>query len=121
MLNLGNSTRVYLAAGATDMRKSFEGLYALVKERMQLDPLNGHLYVFCNRWRNRLKVLYWDGSGLWVCAKRLEKGRFAWPPGQATTSSTMRLSVAEWTLLIEGIDLRQTHQRHWHRILATEK
>lgn len=99
------------------MRKSFEGLYALVKERMQLDPLNGRLYVFCNRWRNRLKVLYWDGSGLWVCAKRLEKGRFAWPAAQpGAAASTITLTAAEWTLLIEGIDLEQTRRRNWHRI-----
>jgi len=97
------------------MRKSFEGLYALVKSRMELDPLNGHLYVFCNRWRNRIKVLYWDGSGLWVCAKRLEKGRFAWP--QTTgEQSTVAMTTAQWTMLIDGVDLSQTRSKAWHRI-----
>ncbi len=61
------------------MRKGFEGLYGLVRDRLSCEPLSGHLFLFCNAQRNRLKVLVWDGSGLWVCAKRLEKGRFTWP------------------------------------------
>src|SRR5271167_3134584 len=61
------------------MRKGFEGLYGLVRDRLSCEPLSGHLFLFCNGQRNRLKVLVWDGSGLWVCAKRLEKGRFTWP------------------------------------------
>ena len=68
-----------MAVGATDMRKGFEGLYGLVRDRLQLEPLSGHLFIFCNKASNRLKVLFWDGSGLWVCAKRLERGRFSWP------------------------------------------
>jgi transposase len=79
MFGVGTATRVYLALGATDMRKGFEGLHGLVRQRLELDPLSGHLFLFCNRSRTRLKVLFWDGSGLWVCAKRLEKGRFSWP------------------------------------------
>jgi len=119
MLNIGSATRIYLATGVTDMRKSFEGLYALVKSRLELDPLNGHLYVFCNRWRNRIKVLYWDGSGLWVCAKRLEKGRFAWPQG-VENQKTLTMTGAQWTLLIEGIDLRHTRSKNWYRIPTKE-
>ena len=61
------------------MLKGFEGLYGLVRDRLSCEPLSGHLFLFCNGQRNRLKVLVWDGSGLWVCAKRLEKGRFTWP------------------------------------------
>lgn len=114
MLGVGSHTRIFLAPGATDMRKSFDGLFALVKEHLMLDPLNGHLYVFCNRGRNRIKVLYWDGSGLWVCAKRLEKGCFAWPQHSSQTSVVM--NRAQWTLLIEGIDLGQTRSRPWYRI-----
>jgi transposase len=75
MLALGAATRIYLAVGATDMRKGFDGLLGLVQQRLQADPLSGHLFLFCNRPRTRLKALYWDGSGLWVCAKRLERGR----------------------------------------------
>jgi len=82
MLTLGPATRIYLAAGATDMRKSFDTLYALTKSQIGIDPLSGHLFVFCNRLHNRLKILYWDGSGLWVCAKRLERGSFHWPKAE---------------------------------------
>ena len=77
MFGLGPATRIYLAAGVTDMRKGFEGLYGLVRDRLSCEPLSGHLFLFCNAQRNRLKVLVCDG--LRVCAKRLEKGRFTWP------------------------------------------
>ena len=79
MFGLGPATRIYVAAAVTDMRKGFEGLYGLVRDRLSCEPLSGHLFLFCNGQRNRLKVLVWDGTGLWVCAKRLEKGRFTWP------------------------------------------
>ena len=78
MFGLGPATRIYLAAGATDMRKGFEGLYGLVRDRLLCEPLSGHLYLFCNGQRNRLKILVWDGSGLWVCSKKLLRGRFSW-------------------------------------------
>ncbi len=114
MLTLGPATRVYLATGVTDMRKSFDTLYALTKSQIGIDPLTGHLFVFCNRTRNRLKILYWDGSGLWVCAKRLEKGTFHWPkPEAGTTSITLRQE--QLSLLLGGLDLTQTRDRHWWR------
>ena len=119
MLTVSSATRIYLAVGATDMRKSFEGLYGLVRQRLELDPLSGHLFLFCNRPRTRLKVLYFDGSGLWVCAKRLEKGRFCWPAGSAAglESSGARVSISaeELTMLLGGIDLAQTRRRTWWR------
>ena len=118
MLTFGNTTRVYLATGATDMRKGFEGLFAHVNETMRLDPLSGHLFVFCNRTRTRIKVLYWDGSGLWVCAKRLEKGCFAWPNAQSGPLPPPQISLtqAQWTLLVAGMDLRGVKERKWHRV-----
>jgi transposase len=79
MFGVGPATRIYLAAGATDLRKNFDGLYGLARDRLSCDPLSGHVFLFSNAQRNRLKLLFWDGSGLWVCAKRLEKGRFRWP------------------------------------------
>jgi len=115
MLSVGSATRVYLAAGATDMRKSFEGLHGLVRDRLACDPLSGHVFLFTNTQRNRLKLLFWDGSGLWVCAKRLEKSRFRWPEA-AAGEAKITLSQEELTLLLGGIDLAQTRQRAWHRI-----
>src|SRR5947199_694164 len=69
MWGLGPATKVYLAVGPTDLRKGFEGLYGLAREALGLEPLSGHLALFCNRQRNRLKLLFWDGHGLWLCAK----------------------------------------------------
>ena len=89
------------------MRKGFEGLYGLVRDRLSCEPLSGHLFLFCNAQRNRLKVLVWDGSGLWVCAKRLEKGRFTWPQSGDAQSKVV-LSHEELSLLLGGIDLAKT-------------
>lgn len=119
MFGLGPATRIYLAAGATDMRKGFEGLYGLVRNQLQLEPLSGHLFLFSNAQRNRLKLLFWDGSGLWVCAKRLEKGRFGWPAavnGQAKVT----LSHEELGLLLGGIDLAGSKRRAWFRRVVDE-
>jgi len=115
MFGVGPATRIYLAAGATDMRKGFEGLHGLVRDRLACDPLSGHVFLFANAQRNRLKLLFWDGGGLWVCAKRLEKGRFRWPEAAAEEAKIV-LSQEELTLLIGGIDLAQTRQRAWHRV-----
>jgi transposase len=120
MFGLGPATRIYLAAGATDMRKSFEGLYGLARDRLQSDPLSGHVFVFANAARNRLKLLFWDGSGLWVCAKRLEKGRFRWPE-PAEGRERIVLSHEELTLLVGGIDLAATERRRWYRKAPCEQ
>jgi transposase len=113
MFGLGAATRIYLAAGTTDMRKGFEGLYGLVRDPLGHDPLSGHLFLFTNKTRTRLKALVWDGSGLWVCAKRLEKGRFRWPEAEGRHSVTMR--PEELAMLVNGLDLKQTRQRNWYR------
>jgi transposase len=114
VIGLGGATRVYLATGATDMRKGFEGLYALARDRIGEDPLSGHLFVFCNRHRTRVKLLYWDGSGLWVCAKRLEKGRFSWPQA-AQECSRVKVAREDLVLLLGGIDLDRTRRKTWLR------
>ena len=117
MLTLGSATKVYLAAGPTDMRKSFDTLAALVKGQLQLDPLSGHLFVFCNRRRDRIKVLLFDQSGLWVCAKRLERGCFSWPDAtQDRGHPAVTLSQQELALLLAGVDLCRTAQRKWWRL-----
>lgn len=119
MIPLGVATRVYLAAGVTDLRKSFEGLSGLVRHQLKEDPLSGHLFVFANRGRNRIKVLYWDGSGLWVCAKRLEKGCFSWPRSRgAAEPAGLRILGEELALLLGGIDLEKTRAREWWRQAA---
>jgi len=121
MFGLGPATRVYVATGATDMRKSYEGLYGLVRDRLLCEPRSGHLFLFCNGHRNRLKVLFWDGSGLWVCAKRLEKGRFSWPAARETESKVV-LSHEELSLLLNGIDLATVRRRrNWYRQVTNEE
>jgi len=114
VFGFGPATRIYLAVGATDMRKGFEGLFGLVRDRLQCEPLSGHVFLFCNGQRNRLKLLVFDGSGLWVCAKRLEKGRFRWPQAGDAHGKVV-LSHEELALLLGGIDLVQTQRRPWYR------
>jgi transposase len=114
MFGFGSATRVYVAIGATDMRKGFEGLFGIVRDRLLIDPLSGHLFVFCNARKNRLKILFWDGNGLWVCAKRLERGRFSWP-SQGDENGKVRLSQDQLSMLIGGIELEQTRHKDWYR------
>ena len=113
MLTLSPATRIYLAAGATDLRKSFAGLSDLVPQQFPADPRSGHRGLFVNRQRHRLKVLYCDGTGMWVCAKRLGRGTVAWPkPG---APGAVRILAEELTLLWSGIDLERTQARQWWR------
>lgn len=93
------------------MRKGF-GLYGLVEQRIGENPLSGHLFVFCNRSRNRLKILYWDGSGIWICAKRLEKGRYSWPIGE---KDKVLMDRETFTMLISGLELRKIERKKWYR------
>ena len=113
MFGLGLATKIYVAVEAVDMRKGFEGLYGLVRDQLKADPLSGHLFLFSNRTRTRLKALVWDGSGLWVCAKRLEKGLVRWPEAEGRHSVTMRSE--ELAMLVNGLDVKQTRQRNWYR------
>jgi transposase len=113
LLGVGLATKIYLAVEAVDMRKGFEGLYGMVRDQLGHDPLSGHLFLFTNKTRTRLKALVWDGSGLWVCAKRLEKGRFRWPEAQGRHSVTLRSE--ELAMLVSGLDVKQTRQRNWYR------
>jgi transposase len=116
MIALSPATRIYLASGATDLRKSFEGLSDLVTHQFKEDPLSGHLYVFANRRKNRVKLLYFDGTGMWVCAKRLCQGTFAWP--RTDEPGALRIVAQELTLLLTGIDLEKTQMRRWWRKAA---
>lgn len=115
MLSLTGDLKVYLALEPCDMRKSFNGLYAVVSEKLLMEPKRGVLFAFTNRRRNRLKLLYWDGTGLWVMAKRLEKGRFCWPrSGEGDKAGKIRLSPEALGLLTDGIDMRDGCRRAWY-------
>lgn len=104
MIGLPAGTRVWLAAGATDMRRGFDGLAALVQEKLAADPFSGHLFVFRGRRGDLVKLLWWSGDGLCLFAKRLERGRFVWPQAE---SGAVHLSAAQLSMLLEGIDWRQ--------------
>ena len=110
MLSVSPATRVFVALNPVDMRRSFNGLHADVQTVLGEDPLTGHLFVFSNRLRNRIKILYFDGSGLWVCAKRLERGTFGWPVGEGA-SCTLRPEQLQ--LLLHGLEGKP--RRHWFR------
>lgn len=99
MIRFGDKT-VYLACGHTDMRKSINGLSAIIEGSFQLDPFGGELFVFCNRNRDRLKILEWDGDGFWLYFKRLEKGHFKWPTSGG--ESTITLTSEELAILLGG-------------------
>ena len=114
MMPIGPATRIYLAAGATDLRKSFEGLSDLVSHHFHADPLSGHRYVFTHRQHSRIKLRYADGTGMWVCAGRLcGRGNFAWP--KTNDPVAVQILAAELTLLLNGIDLEMTRPRAWWR------
>lgn len=102
--------KVFLAVGATDMRKSINGLSILVADRMELDPFTGHLFAFCNRKRDIIKILYWDRNGFCLWHKRLEKERFAWPESR---QEVLKLDRRQLNWLLDGLALEQrtAHQR----------
>jgi transposase len=97
-------TRVYLACGVTDMRRGFDSLSAQVESALNLDPYGGSIFIFRGRRGDLLKALYWDGQGLVLYAKRLEKGRFVWPQAK---EGAVSLTAAQLSMLVEGIDWRQ--------------
>lgn len=98
------------------MRKHFNGLYGLVRDQLGCNPESGHVFLFSNSRRNRLKLLVYDGSGLWVCTKKLDRGCFGWPSADSTVKKIV-LSHEQLTLLLGGIDLKQTKPRSWHRAM----
>ena len=112
MFAMGAATRIYVATGNTDMRKHFNGLEGLIRERLASDPTSGHIFRFANARRNRLKLVFFDGCGLWVCARRMEGGTLRWPEAE---SGKVQLSREQFALLIGGIDLTQTQPRKWYR------
>ena len=118
MLSLTAATRIFLVAGPTDMRKSFNGLQAIVTSELKRNALSGDLFVFSNRRRDLLKVLYWDRIGFWVCAKRLEAGTFAWP---TSGGNSIEMTREELALLLGGLDLKGTKRRRWYERMEREE
>ena len=114
MLSFTGSIKVLVALEPCDMRKGFNGLHALVSERLGEDVRCGALFVFSNRRHNRLKILYWDGSGLWVMTKRLEQGCFSWPRNVEPGRTKLKLTAEALALLTDGIDLRGAKMRPWY-------
>lgn len=113
MLTIPRTTRVFLATGATDMRKGFDGLAALVENVIQQDPFSGHLFVFRNQRRDRLKVLWWDRDGWALFYKRLERGTYEFPTDRQAKGQSARLEIRadELALLLEGIELASVKRR----------
>ena len=107
MIGLPPSSRVWLAAGVTDLRKGFDGLAAIVKATLAEDPYSGHLFAFRGRRGDRIKILWWDGDGLCLFAKRLERGKFVWP---RATSGVVSVSPAQLAMLIEGINWKHVER-----------
>jgi transposase len=114
MIPVPASTRVWLAAGVTDMRKGFNGLAALVQDVLKQEPFSGHLFVFRGRRGDLLKVIWFDGQGACLFSKRLEKGRFVWP---SATTGKVTLTPAQLSMLLEGIDWRAP-ERTWRPLTA---
>jgi transposase len=110
MIGVGSGRSIYLAPGVTDLRKSFPGLYALIREQLALEPVSGAIFGFCNRRRDTVKLFCYDQGGFWICAKRLEQGTFRWP---AAATSTVTLTSADLTLLLSGLDPAPSRVRRW--------
>jgi len=121
MLSLPPSVRVFVARGATDMRKSFDTLAALVIDVVDEDPMSGHLFLFVNRRRNRAKILWWDRSGYCLLAKRLEHGQFRVFDRAAGGAGGFEVTASELALILDGIDLRGARRRSSHDELRTAR
>lgn len=114
MIPVPSNTRVWLAAGVTDMRKGFNGLAAQAERVLSADPHSGHLFVFRGRRGDLLKIIWWDGQGACLFAKRLEKGRFVWP---SPADGKVNVTPAQLSMLLEGIDWRMP-SRTWRPLTA---
>lgn len=109
MLGRASFEKVYIACGSTDMRRSIDGLSAIVQECFKLDPFSSSLFVFCNKNRNMLKILHWDHNGFWLYFRRLEKGVFRWPTGR--TDDAILIGARELNWLLDGLSIEQ-NQAH---------
>ncbi len=113
MLAIPAAVKIYVGVEPLDMRKQFNGLWAAASEKLKEDPRSGAMFVFVNKDRDRLKILYWDGTGAWVMAKRLEKGRFSWPRS-ASGQSKLSLTPEALSMLVSGIELKDGLRKAWY-------
>ena len=112
---LSSAIRGYVDAEAGDMRKSIDGLAAVTTQILEQDPLSGHLFVFCNARRDRIKILYWERTGFWLLHKRLERGTFAWPLPANSDAKQIELSSSDLAALLGGLDLAARRRRWYSR------
>jgi transposase len=116
MLTFNGNLKVYVALEPCDMRKSFNTLAALARNHLGLDPLSGAAFLFTNKSRRLIKILYFDGTGYWLVAKRLEKGTYSWPKDIEGDRRKIVLKPTALAMLTDGIDLRDGLQRPWYEI-----
>lgn len=114
MLSFSGSLKIWVGLEPCDMRKGYEGLTALVTQKFGLSATSGALFVFTNRNRTRLKILYWDGTGLWLLSKRLERGRFSWPESSGEEKTKMFLRPEAFAMLTDGVELRGARLSPWY-------
>lgn len=114
MLSFHAQLKVFVATAPHDLRQSFNGLWTAAQQHLGEDPKSGALFVFGNRRRTRLKILYFDGTGLCVLAKRLEEGTFRWPQSAGEPSAKIRLAPQALQLLLDGVDLKAGARRAWY-------
>jgi transposase len=114
MLSFVGSLKVFVALEPCDMRKGYNGLHALVTQKLGEDPRTGALFVFTNQRRTRLKILCWDGTGFWLCSKRLEEGTFSWPKSTEPQATKLRLTPEALAMLTDGVELRGAKLRPWY-------
>lgn len=114
MFSFSSSLRIFVGLEPVDMRKSSSGLYAIVKNHLGRDPLDGAVYLFANKRRTLVKIICWDGAGIWVLAKRLEKGTYWWPGAEADGSRELELASESLSMILSGVDLKQGSLRPWY-------
>lgn len=117
MLSLSPAIRIFLCTDAVDLRKSFDGLALMVRQFLGGDPLSGHLFVFCNKRRDRVKLLYWDGDGLAIWYKRLEQGSFRFP-APSGDGHGVEIRAADFAMILDGVDLASVKRQDRYRLQA---
>jgi transposase len=115
MIGLPTGTQIWIAAGVTDLRRGFDGLSAIAQTALEQNPFSGHVFVFRGRRGDLIKLLWWDGDGLCLFAKRLERGRFVWPQAE---NGSVSLTKAQLSMLLEGIDWRRPQRTHPPQIMV---